>query len=130
MLLGCQVFPDASSLAQAACSAAHACGPAADWAQLQNLTGEVQLALDAAEPAASETAAEHEDDWGDWDNDGDDVTEASKPRVQDGDTAKPDLTSLRSQLSTVRLDESTALQRSHSAGLSHEGKELHSSLSV
>ena len=94
------MFPDASSLAQAACSAAYACGSDADWEEIQSLTAEIQHALDVSVPAQPRAAAEQGDDWGDWD-DGDDVAGSSRPSIQDGDAGDLSTASLASQLATV-----------------------------
>ena len=94
------MFPDASSLALAACSAAYACGPGADWAQFQSVMADVQHALDTRVHAQPEAAAEQGDDWGIWDEDS--VIESSRPSIQDRSTDDSDLTSVGSQLSTVR----------------------------
>lgn len=96
-----QVFVDAPSLAQAACDAAYACGPNADWALLHSLTAEVQHALTAAMPAARDAAAEQGNDWGDWDSN---VADASTPSSQDKDAGALSLTFLGSHLSTVSGD--------------------------
>ena len=59
-----QAFPNASSLAQAACRAAYACSSGADWDSLQSMVAKVQGALDAEAPsgtAPAMAAAEHEE---------------------------------------------------------------------
>ena len=66
-----QAFPNASSLAQAACRAAYACSPGADWDSLQSMVAKVQGALDAEAPsgtAPAKAAAEHEEAWEGWDD--------------------------------------------------------------
>ncbi len=100
MLLCSQVFSDATSLAQAACSAAYACGSDADWGEIQILIAEVQHALDASMLAQPEAAAEQGDDWGDWDEGGG-LAAPSRPSVQDGNADDLNVASLASQLSTV-----------------------------
>ena len=100
MLLCSQVFPDASRLAQAACSAAYACGSDADWDEVQSLIAEVQHSLNVAMPAHPEAAAEQDNDWGDWDDAGD-VSASSRTGIQDGNASDLNSASLAGQLSTV-----------------------------
>ena len=61
---------------------------------------DVQHALDARVQAQPEAAAEQGDDWDAWDEDG--VIASSRPSIQDRSTDDSALTSLGSQLSTVR----------------------------
>ena len=85
----------------------------------------MQHALDAAVPPESKAPAEQADDWGDWDGDDDSVAEASKPTIQDGDTNEFNVTSLRSQLSTVRLDGAGLFSCLLGISQSSEGKKDH-----
>ncbi len=94
-----QVFPDASSLAQAACRAAYACSPGADWDLLQRMMDNIQGALDAGVPssaAPAKAAAEHEEALEGWD----DADEASSgPAMQ----AKPEPSSIPLKMQLQRV---------------------------
>ena len=95
-----QVFADLSSVAEAACRAAEACGPGSDWGLVQGLAEQICSSLEAASASGlNEAAADAalSDDWGGWD---DDACEAN-PSSGHQHAADTDAASLKRQLKQV-----------------------------
>ena len=93
------MFAELSSVAEAACRAADACGPGADWGLVRGLAEQIGKALETSSASGlskAEGEAGLRDDWGGWD----DAREASSSSGHQ-QAADPDAVSLKWQLKQV-----------------------------